>query len=86
VLGAVILALSYRLDRSALITGGAIGGLCQGVVAILIFRRGYVFRDITTITGPLYLASLAVHLLSGLAVGALLFLAFRWARPRHSSE
>jgi hypothetical protein len=81
-LGAMLAAFAYRRDRSALITGGAVGGLCQGILAVMVFKRGYIFPDIALITGVLFLATLAVHLLAGLVFGTLLYLAFRWARPR----
>jgi hypothetical protein len=81
-LGAILAALAYRRDRSAFITGGAAGGLCQGGFAVLVLKRGYIFPDITMITGALFLATLAVHVMAGLVFGTLLYLAFRWARPR----
>jgi hypothetical protein len=81
VLCSLLAALSYRRDRSALITGGAVGGLCQGVIAVLVLKRGYIFRDIAMITATNYLANLVVHLIAGLVFGTLLYLAFRWACP-----
>jgi hypothetical protein len=48
----------------------------------MVLRRGYIFPDRAMITGPLFLATLAVHLMAGLAFGTLLHLAFRWARPQ----
>ena len=80
--GAMLASLAYPYDRSALLTGGVVGGLCQGILAVMVFKRGYVFPDIAMITGPLYLANLAVHLVAGLGIGVLLYLALRWARPR----
>jgi hypothetical protein len=80
-LGAMLAALAYRRDRSALITGGAVGGMCQGIIAVLILKRGSIYPDIAMITAPLFLASLAVHLMAGLLFGTLLYLAFRWASP-----
>ena len=65
-----------------MITGGVIGGLCQGIIAVLVLGRGYIFPDVAMITGPLFLATLAAHLMAGLALGTLLYLAFRRARPR----
>jgi hypothetical protein len=82
VLGALLGASAYRRDRSALITGAVAGGLCQGVIAVMVLKRGYIFPDIAMITGPLFLANLAAHLMAGLAFGTLLYLALRWARPR----
>jgi hypothetical protein len=81
-LGATLAAFSYRRDPSALITGGAVGGICQGFFAVLVLKRGYIFPDIAMMTGDRFLATLAVHLLAGLAFGMLLHLAFRWARPQ----
>jgi hypothetical protein len=81
-LGAMLATLVYRRDRSALITGGAVGGLCQGIIAVMVLKRGYIFPDIAMITAPHFLATLAVHLMAGLVFGTLLYLAFRWARPR----
>jgi hypothetical protein len=82
ILGAMLAAFAYRRDRSAMITGGIIGGLCQGIFAIMVLKRGYIFPDIAMITGALFLASLAAHLMAGLVFGTLFYLAFRWARPR----
>jgi hypothetical protein len=82
ILGAMLAACAYRRDRLAMITGGIIGGLCQGIFAIMVLKRGYIFPDIAMITGALFLASLAAHLMAGLVFGTLLYLAFRWARPR----
>jgi hypothetical protein len=82
ILGAMLAAFAYRRDRSALITGGIIGGLCQGIFAVMVVRRGYIFPDIAMMTGALFLATLAVHLMAGLVFGTLLYLAFRWAQPR----
>jgi hypothetical protein len=81
ILGALLAAFVHRRDRSALITGGAVGGLCQGVIVVLVLKRGYIFRDIAMITATHYLASLVVHLIAGLVFGTLLYLALRWARP-----
>jgi hypothetical protein len=81
-LGATLAACAVRRERSALITGGAIGGLCQGVIAVLVLKRGYIFPDMAMITAGGYLATLAVHLMAGIVFGTLLYLAFRWARPR----
>src|SRR5438128_2185519 len=86
VLGAALAAMVYRQDPSALIKGGLIGGLCGGVTAMLLFKHGYIYRDVGGITGPRYLASLAVHCLAGLAFGSLLFLMFRWARPSQNAD
>src|SRR5262245_24670861 len=80
-LGASPAALMSPHDRSAIIKGGALGGLVQGVIAMMVFKRGYILPDVTIITGTQYLASLAVHLVSGLGFRVLLFLALRWARP-----
>jgi hypothetical protein len=66
----------------ALITGGAVGGLCQGIFAVLVFNRGYIFSDIAMITAPLFLATLAVHLTAGIVIGT--FVA-PWAPPRVGS-
>jgi hypothetical protein len=82
ILGAMLAAFAYRHDRSAMITGGVIGGLCQGIFAVMVLRRGYIFPDVAMITGALFLANLAAHLMAGLVFGTLLYLAFRWARPR----
>jgi hypothetical protein len=81
-LGAMIGALVYRRDRSALITGGAVGGLCQGIFAVIVLKRGYIFSDVAMINAPRFLANLSVHLLAGIACGMLLHLALRCARPR----
>ena len=81
-LGSMLAATVYRRDRSALITGGAVGGICQGIFCVIVLKRGYIFPDIAMVTGAHFLATLAVHLLTGLTFGALLYLAFRWARPR----
>ena len=86
VLGAMLAAWVFRSDRSALITGGVIGGFCQGAFAILILKRGYPFSDVQMMTGGLFLASLATHLILGLVFGALLHVAFRWTRPKQSEE
>ena len=51
----------------------------------MVFQRGYIFPDIGMITAGLFLATLAVHLAAGLALGVLLYLAFRWARPRNAT-
>ncbi len=83
ILGAMLAGLTYPRDRAALITGGAIGGLCQGILAVMAFKRGYIFPDFGALTGVLFLANLAVHLAAGLGFGTLLYLAFRWARPRN---
>lgn len=80
-LGAMLAALICRRDRSALITGGGVGGICQGILAVLVLKRGYIFPDIAMITGSLFLVTLAVHLLLGLAFGTLLYLSLRWTRP-----
>ena len=53
-LGALIGALAYRLDRSALIKGGAAGGLCQGFIAVLVLKRGYMFADFGKLTASLF--------------------------------
>ena len=82
IFGAMLAAFAYRRDRYAMISGGIVGGLCQGIFAILVLRRGYNFPDIAMITGALFLASLAAHLMAGLVFGTLFYLAFRWARPR----
>jgi hypothetical protein len=71
-LGAALAALTYPHDLSALITGGAIGGLAQGIIAMMVFKRGYLFPDLITADG--YLVSLAVHLFLGFGFGLLLFL------------
>jgi hypothetical protein len=81
-LGAILAAMAFRRDPSALISGGIVGGLCQGIFAVLVLKRGYIFPDIAMITGALFLAALAAHLMAGLVIGTLLHLAFRWARPR----
>ena len=81
IVGASLSALSVPRDRSALVTGGLIGGLCQGMVSILLLKRGYPVGDVAMLTAPLFLASLCVHLLAGFAFGGLLFLALRWSRP-----
>jgi hypothetical protein len=86
ILGATLAALAYRRDRLALITGGAVGGLCQGIFAVLVLKRGYIFADFGSITGAHFLATLAVHLTAGLVFGTLLYLAFRWARPHISTR
>ena len=52
-LGAMLAALAYRRDPSALISGGVVGGLCQGILAVMVLKRGYIFSDIAMITGPL---------------------------------
>jgi hypothetical protein len=83
ILGAALAAWAYPRDRSALITGGVVGGLCQGIFAVMVFKRGYIFPDIGMITAGLFLATLAVHLAAGLVLGVLLYLAFCWARPRN---
>ncbi|AGA26238.1 hypothetical protein [Singulisphaera acidiphila] len=80
-LGAMLAALTCRRDRSALITGGGVGGICQGILAVLVLKRGYIFPDVAMVTGFLFLATLAVHLLLGLAFGTFLYLSLRWARP-----
>jgi hypothetical protein len=85
-LGAMLAALAYQHDRSALITGGAVGGLCQGIIAVLILKRGYIFPDTALITAPLFLGTLAVHPMAGLVFGTLLYLAFRWASPRNATS
>ena len=82
ILGAMLAAFAYRRDRLAMITGGIIGGLCQGIFAVIVLRRGYIFPDIAMMTGALFLATLAAHLMAGLIFGILFYLAFRWARPR----
>ena len=79
--GAILAALSYPHDRSALITGGAVGGLCQGILAVLVWKRGYIVSDVAMITAPLFVVNLFVHLMAGLIFGTLLYVAFRWARP-----
>lgn len=86
ILGAMLTALTYSSDRWAWITGGAIGGLFQGICAVMFLKRGYIFPDVSMLTGPLFLATLGVHLASGLVFGTLLALAFRWARPRANVE
>ena len=86
ILGAMLAACAYPRDRAALVTGGAVGGLFQGIFAVMVFKRGYVFPDIGMITAPLFLAALAVHLVAGVVFGTLLYLAFRWARPRDATE
>lgn len=84
-LGALLGSMAYPRDQGAMITGGAVGGLCQGVIGIMVFKRGYVFQDVGIMTGTLFLASLAAHLAVGLGVGTLLYLALRWARPNAKS-
>ena len=79
--GAQLAAMGYWRDPSALIKGGAIGGLCQGVIAVLVMKRGYIFADFGKFTAGLFLVNLAVHLMAGLVFGLLLYLALRWARP-----
>jgi hypothetical protein len=86
ILGAILAALAYRRDWSALITGGAVGGLCQGILAVLVLKRGYAFADVAMITAPLFLANLVVHLVAGLVFGTLLHLAFRWVCPRNEER
>ncbi len=81
-LGAAFTPLLYRRDRSALITGGMLGGLCQGPIAMLVFGRSHVFPDSGLVTAPLYFASLAIHLLLGFAIGAMLALVFSRPAPR----
>jgi hypothetical protein len=49
-LGATLAACAYRRDRSALITGGAVGGICQGMLEVLVLKRGYIFPDIAMMT------------------------------------
>ncbi len=83
ILGAMLAALVYQRDRLALITGGAVGGLCQGIFTVMVLKRGYIFPDTAMITGSRFLATLAVHLTAGLVFGTLLYLPFRWARPRN---
>jgi hypothetical protein len=51
ILGAIIAALVYRRDRPALITGGAAGGLSQGIIAVIVLKRGYIFPDFGALTG-----------------------------------
>jgi hypothetical protein len=85
ILGAMLAALTCSSDRWAWITGGAIGGLFQGICAVIFLKRGYIFPDVGTITAPFFVATLGVHLASGLVFGTLLALAFRWARPRHGA-
>ena len=85
-MGAILAALAYRRDRSALITGGVVGGLCQGIFAVLVLKRGYIFTDVAMITAPLFLATLVVHLVAGLVFGTLLYLAFRWGCPRNGER
>src|SRR4051794_6647954 len=80
--GAVLAAWAYRRDGLALVTGGIIGGLCQGIFVVLLLKRGYIFPDIAMITGPLFLATLAAHMIAGGVFGTLLHLAFRWTRPQ----
>ena len=80
-LGALIGALAYRRDRSALIKGGVAGGLCQGIIAVLVLTRGYIFADFGMLTASVFLLNLAVHLMAGLVIGSLLYLALRRARP-----
>ena len=82
ILGAMLAGLAYQRDRLALITGGAVGGLCQGIFAVIVLKRGFIFPDIAMITAAHFLATLAVHLTAGLGFGTLLYLTFRWARPR----
>jgi hypothetical protein len=82
VAGAALVVLAYRRERTALIKGDALRGLLQGIIAIYVHRRGYVFPNIAIIRGALYLAALAVHLAAGLGFGALLFLALRWAHAQ----
>jgi hypothetical protein len=84
--GATLAGLTCRPDRTAVITGGVIGGIAQGVFAVMVLKLGYPFADITMMTGPLFLAALAAHMLAGLAVGALIYLTIRWARPRPVSR
>src|SRR5262245_28341022 len=67
ILGASLGALWPPRHRWSLVTGGLLGGLCQGIVSVLLLRRGYPFGDVAMLTGTLYLAALAVHLLAGLA-------------------
>lgn len=81
-LGSALAAMAYRRDRFALIKGGAIGGLCQGLISVMIFKRGYIFSDIAMMTGAYFLVTVAVHLFAGLAFGTVLDLAFCGARPR----
>ncbi|MDG3008145.1 hypothetical protein [Paludisphaera mucosa] len=81
-LGSLLAALLVPRDRSALVSGASIGGLCQGVVSVLLLGRGYPFGDPAMLTGPLYVAALGVHLLAGLGFGVLLFLALQWSRPK----
>jgi hypothetical protein len=80
-LGAMLAALAYRRDPWALISGGVGGGVCQGIIAVLVLKRGYVFPEVAMITAAHFLANLAAHLTAGLVIGTLLYLAFRWARP-----
>jgi hypothetical protein len=84
--GAILAAMAYRRDHLALITGGAVGGLCQGALAVLVFKHGYIFLDIAMMTGIRFLATLAAHLTAGLVIGSLLYLAFRWTRPRSTTS
>lgn len=81
-LGAIIASLIHRRDESALITGGLIGGLCGGIFAVLVLKRGYIFSDVAMITGGLFLMTLGVHLVAGLVIGTLLYLAVRRTAPR----
>jgi hypothetical protein len=82
ILGAMLAPFVDRRDASAMITGGIVGGLCQGIFAVMVLKRGYIFPDIAMITGGLFLGNLAAHLVAGLVFGTLFYLAFRWARPR----
>ena len=80
-LGAMLAAWADRRDRAALIKGGVLGGFCQGIIAVMLLKRGYIFPDIAMMTGALFLETLVVHLFAGLTFGTLLYLAFRWALP-----
>ena len=82
ILGSLLGARGYRLDRWAFVKGGAVGGLCQGLVALLVLKHGYPFQDPAMMTGTLFLAAMAVHLTMGLGLGLLLSLAFRQTLPR----
>lgn len=79
--GAILGATAARHDRWASLTGGLIGGLCQGILVPLFLKQGYVFPDVAMMTGGLFVGNLAVHLAAGLVFGGLVT-AIDWSGPR----